>query len=168
MPKSVEVKMVGVVGPFASTGSCAVVLGCKGKMVALPCETQLVQPLIVSQGVRTPYADMVDIVGACGLSVLSCSIMEEGGMTYSLVLMGAANKKPLKMSVEGPSMAIGLSKASGSFLSMPEQTLDSLPDCGNEYGTLRERVPDLYPLPDLTVTEDLRATCDFMDRVRWQ
>lgn len=169
----VKLTPIGVIGPFPSSGCFIMVQGhdnSRGftKVAALECDISDAYAMDSTLKYQTtPYTNVIGLMGACGISILSCKVNHEKDMLYSTVLLSSVGgKKPMKVSAATPGLAINLALSGKAFLHMSQAVFDTLPNCSPLYATMRDRIGSVFPMPRLTSTEDLRVACEFVDLVK--
>lgn len=176
--ESVEVVIRDVVGPLPDT-SGIIIASAAGKTFPIKCYyadaaclwTTMSQPPEeappLDEGLPHPYEVMMAVLKTADVHVIRIRLVKASDSFYSVVYMVRGEncedlRKPIKFSEQASVGAI-VSVLSGVQMQIERPVLDGIIDSTEGYEMMRSSFQPLFPLMQLSSTEDMELLSNYLD-----
>lgn len=145
--------------------SCLIMANAGGKTFPIQCsfiEAQECVYRLSGSPDMPPYRVVSDILKAAEVTVCWTKLTEINGAVYSQIML----QTPVgykKMSFDDPAVAVLIAMANDLSIKMEMDAVAHIIDSNQKYLAMKEQLTELWPLPQLDNTDDMRALSDFID-----
>lgn len=157
--------VVDVIGPLPLDNTCLIMMSAGGKAFPIQCsliEAQECAYRLAGTSDMPPYKVASDILKAAEITVCWTKLTKVNGAVYSQIMLQTPSGYK-KMSFDDPTVAILMAMANDLSITMEADAVGSIIDSNQKYHAMKEQLKELWPLPQIDNTNDLRILSDFLD-----